>query len=182
VPPDIFENPTGFTDHFAKGIDAKLQPIIEQLAQQRVETSMAIAHAIHRETFSKAFEGVQKLDPRNPDDQMTVRRIYSSPNPGEALVQWHKRAEDSRVIGQDGLEAYVQRRIDAAMEAKVKDPEFLKQTIEDAHAEASGADGGRRNTITRLPRSLNGAAGSNRGVDRIDNDDSDRAVADSAWR
>ena len=181
VPPDIFENPNGFTDHLNKGFDAKLQPIMEQLAQQRVETSMAIAHAIHRDGFSKAFEAVQKLDPRNPDDQMTVRRIYAAPNPGEALVQWHKRNETLREVGDDPVK-YREKVAADARDALVKDPEFRKQLIEELRAEASGADGGRPNTITRLPRSLNGAAGSNRGVDRIDNDDSDRAVADSAWR
>ena len=179
--PDIFENPRGFTEHLNRGIDGKLGPIMEQLAQQRVETSMAIAHAIHRDGFSKAFEAVQKLDPRNPDDQMTVRRIYAAPNPGEALVQWHKRNETLREVGDDPLK-YREKVASDAREALVKDPEFRKQLIEELRAEASGADGGRPNTITRLPKSLNGAAGTNRGVDRIDNDDSDQAVAESAWR
>jgi hypothetical protein len=185
VIPDIFEDPKGFAEHLTKGFQTELSKRDAQLANQRVETSMAIAHAIHKDTFEKAFESINKLNVQNPDDRMAVQRIYNSPNPGEALVAWHKRNETLSLVGDDPA-AYRERVAKETREDLMKDPEFRKQLIAELRGEAAkpGPDGNPR-TITRLPKSLNGAAGSNLGADRGDPsqfDDSEQAVADAAWR
>ena len=181
--PDMFEDPEGFRNFQEKRVDAKLDPIAKQLADQRVEFSMMLAHTVHKDAFTKAFEAVSKLDRNNPDDRVTVQRIYASPNPGEALVQWHKRNETLREVGDDPAK-YREKIATEAREALMKDPEFRKQLLEDLRAEASGANTGRPNTVTRLPKSLNGAAGGNTGRDSdpLQYDDSHSAVFDSAWR
>jgi hypothetical protein len=180
--PDFFEDPNGFLTHQTKPLADAVSQIRNDLAAQRVETSMMLAHGKHGDTFAKAFDAVQKLNPQNPDDQTTVRRIYASPNPGEALVSWHKRNETLRLVGDDPA-AYAENLRKAEREALMKDPEFRKQLLADLRAEASTGEDGKPRTLTRLPKSLNGAAGGNsREANQFTYDDSDQAVADAAWR
>jgi hypothetical protein len=183
--PDQFEDPDGFADFLERQAEAKIAPIIQQLANQRVETSMAIAHAIHKDTFAEAFAAVNKLDPQNPDDRVTVQRIYASPNPGEALVGWHKRSKTLAEVGDDPT-AFRERVAKETRDALMKDPEFRKQLAAEMRGEAAqpGPDGKPRN-LTRLPNSLHRAPGSNLGAEHSDpnaGDDSDQAIAASAWR
>jgi len=183
--PDIFEDPKGFVEHITQGFQSELSKRDAQLENSRVETSMAIAHAFHKDTFEKAFEAINKLDPRNPDDRATVQRIYKAPNPGDALVNWHKRSQTLAEVGDDPT-AYRERVAKETREALMKDPEFRKALVAEMRGEAAqpGPDGSPR-TTTRLPGSLRRAAGSNLGAERIDHreaDDSEQAVADAAWR
>lgn len=183
--PDIFEDPKGFAEHITKGFQSELNKRDQQLAAQRVETSMAIAHAFHKDTFEEAWGAINKLDPRNPDAQQTVQRIYASPNPGEALVNWHKRSKTLAEVGDDPA-AFRERIAKETRENLMKDPEFRKQIVAELRGEAArpGADGNPR-TTTRLPPALNRASGSNLGVGRVDPgavEDSEQAVADAAWR
>jgi hypothetical protein len=185
VVPDIFEDPKGFVEHLTKGFTAEISKRDTQLAATRVENSMAIAHAFHKDTFEKAFDAINKLNPQNPDDRATVQKIYSSPNPGEALVGWHKRSQTLARVGDDpdAFVANVQRE---TREALIKDPEFRKQLIAELRGEAqAGGTDGQPRTENRLPRSLARAGGSNLGADRPDphaRDDSEQSVADHAWR
>jgi hypothetical protein len=182
APPDLFENPTGFVDHLQKGFQTELSKRDQQLSNMRLETSFAIAHAFHKDTFEKAFDSINKLDPRNPDDRATVQRIASAPNPGEALVNWHRRSETLRVVGDDPTKFLESERA-KMREELLKDPEFRKQIIDAARSEAGTANNGAPNTTTRLPRSLNQAEGGNRrpAVDPRQFDDSDTAVFSSAF-
>jgi hypothetical protein len=183
--PDIFEDPKGFVESITKGFQSELSKRDTQLANQRVETSMAIAHAFHKDTFEKAFEAVNKLDPRNPEDRSTVQRIYAAPNPGEALVNWHKRNETFARVGNDPAK-FEERIREETRQALLKDPEFRKALVAEMRGEAAQpGDDGRPRTTTRLPQSLNRAAGSNVGANRTDqhgSDDSEQSVADAAWR
>ena len=181
--PDLFEDPKGFVDHLTNGFRTELSRRDEQIANQRVETSMAIAHAFHKGDFEEAFKQISTLDPRNPDDQMTVRRIYNSPNPGEALVGWHKRNKTLAEVGDDPT-AFRTKVQAETREALMKDPEFRKQLLADLRAEANRGDDGNPRTAVRLPKSLNGAQGSNLRADADPHqyDDSDSAVFNSAWR
>lgn len=182
--PDLFENPTAFVEHLQKGFQTELSARDRRLDEMRVENSMAIAHAFHKDVFEAAYQAVTTLDQKNLDNQATVRRIWTSPNPGEALVQWHKRNETLREVGDDPS-AYKTRIRAEEREALMKDPEFRKQLIAELRGEASGANGGEPRTAVRLPKSLNGAAGGNaasRESDPLMYDDSDSAVFQSAWR
>ena len=185
-PVDLFENPQGFVTQLREGIKAELaremgQTVQQVAAQQRVEMSLQFAASKHGEAFGKAFEEVSKLDPKNPDDQMTVRRIWSSPNPGERLVEWHRERELLREVGNDPT-AYKQKVAQAERESLMKDPEFRKQLIEELKAEATGGKGGRPRAEFRPPKSLNGAAGGRSDVsDPALYDNSERAVFESAF-
>jgi hypothetical protein len=182
--PDIFEDPKGFVEFIQQGFRSELQQRDTQLANQRVETSMAIAHAFHKDTFEKAFSAINGLNPQNPDDRVTVQRIYAAPNPGEALVAWHKRNETLKLVGDDPT-TYAENIRKETREALMKDPEFKKTLIAELRAEATRGDNGTPRSITRLPTSLHRASGSNLGAERGDPhqyDDSDSAVADAAWR
>lgn len=185
VIPDIFEDPKGFAEHLQKGFQTELNKRDNQLAQQRVETSMAIAHAFHKDTFEKAWSAVNALNVNDPDARATVQRIYASPNPGEALVGWHKRETTRAEVGDDVV-AYRERVAKETRESLLKDPEFRKQLIADMRGEAANGDNGNPRTITRLPRSLAAAQGSNVGAgNRVDPDASDgseQSIANAAWR
>jgi hypothetical protein len=182
VVPDFFEDPAGFLAAQTKPLTETVGQLQQQLAAQRVETSMAIAHSKHGDTFAKAFEWVGKLNPQNPDDRALVQRIYANPNPGEALVAQFKRTETLRRVGDDPdkYEKDIEARV---RETLMKDPAIRKQIIDAARAEASrGADGEPR-TEVRLPKSLNGAAGGNRrDATVVQYDDNDQAIAEAAWR
>lgn len=180
--PDIFEDPKGFVDHLTGMFQTELSKRDAKFEATRVETSMAIAHGFHKDTFEKAFDAINKLDPRNPDDRATVQRIYNSSNPGDALVNWHKRSQTLAEVGDDPA-AYRERIARETREALIKDPEFRKQLVADLRGEAAAGDDGNPRTTTRLPRSLARTSGSNLGAERgAASDDSEQALADSAWR
>jgi len=181
--PDIFEDPKGFVEHLTKGFQTQLNQRDAKLEENRVETSMAIAHAFHKDTFEGAFRALSTL-PINPENSSVVQRIYRSPNPGEALIAWHRRNETLARVGDDPAK-YEENIRRAEREALMKDPEFKKQLIAEFRGDAERGDNGQPRTTTRLPRTLNGASGSNLGVDRGDphqHEDSEQAIAESVWR
>ena len=179
--PDMFEDPKGYADYQDK-LNERLAPIVQNIQTQRVETSMMLAHAMHKDVFEKAITALQGLNPQNPDDRIAVQRIYASPNPGEALVSWHKRQETLKEVGEDPA-AYKQRITEDTRKALLADPEFRKQVIADLRAEAGNGPDGKPRSITRLPPSLANANGGARAGQAAETfDGSDQAVADSAWR
>lgn len=182
VVPDIFENPQGFVEHLNKQWETRLNGVVAQVQKDRVASSFADAHGRHGEAFPKAMEAITAMNTNDPVAQTIVRNIWGSPNPGEALVAWHKRNETLREVGNDPVK--YREKVEADARAKlIADPEFRKQIIADLQAEANGGSNGKPNTITRLPKSLNGAPGGSRaGPASDDFDGSAQAVAESAWR
>ncbi len=182
--PDIFENPTGFVDHLQQTFQSELAKRDQALQQIRVENSFAVAHAVHKDAFEEAMGAINKLNPENPDDRAIVQRIYASPNPGQAVVSWHKRNKTLQEVGDDP-NAFKERIAKETRESLKNDPDFRKQLLAELRGEAlNGGNDGQPRTTNRLPRSL-ARAGSNVGAARSDprdSDDSDQAVADSAWR
>lgn len=182
--PDIFEDPKGFTKSIRDTVQSEVGKVLNTVRQASVATSFEIAHIRHGDAFPQAMEAVNKLKIDNPSDRMVVQDIYNSPNPGEALVSWHKRNKTLAEVGDDPA-AYRERVAKETREALLKDPEFRKQLIADMRGEAATGDDGRPRTTTRLPKSLNGAQGSNVGTSRVDPDQYDgspQAIADAAWR
>jgi hypothetical protein len=182
--PDIFEDPKGFVENLQKGFQTEIGKVLHTVRQNGVATSFELAHVKHGEAFPNAMEAINKLNPENPDDRTIVQRIYNSPNPGEALVRWHKRNETFARVGDDPtkFEADIRK---SEREALMKDPEFRKALIADLRGDAARGDNGNPRTETRLPKSLHRATGSNVGVERGDPhqyDDSEQSVADAAWR
>lgn len=183
APPDPLEDPQGFARYVQEEGQKVLNAVLDRLEQQRVNTSLSMAKRHYAETFDKAFAALQKLDPRNPDDLATGRRLMADDDPGEAMIQWFKRNETLREVGDDPGK-FRERIAAETREALMKDPEFRKHLLDSLRAEAQTGDDGRPRTQVRLPKSLNGAAGGNsaRNADPLMYDDSDSAVADSAWR
>ena len=180
--PDMFEDPKGYAEYQDKKLTERLAPVVQSIQTQRVETSMMLAHAMHKDVFEKAITALQSLNPQNPDDRIAVQRIYASPNPGEALVSWHKRQETLREVGEDPA-AYKTRIAEETRKALLADPEFRKQVIADLRAEAGNGPNGKPRTITDLPPSLanaNGGARAGQAAEAFDG--SDQAIAESAWR
>ncbi len=159
---DLFENPKAFVESLNKTWETRLTTALQQRDQSfeqfRVQSSLEAAAARHKDVFAKAYEAVQKLDPKNPADLQLGRQIMQSPNPGESMVAWWKRNETLRVVGDDPA-AYEDKLRKETRDALMKDPEFRKQLLADLRAEAEGANDGKPRTITKLPRSLNGASG-----------------------
>ena len=184
TPPDLWEDPNGFFAHRDKTRQSELSRIEQAINNLRIQNSMQVARAIHGEAFEKARAAAAKFDPNNDDDNQTAMRIFTAPNPGDALVQWHKRAETLRIVGDDP--AKYEETIQAkAREALMKDPEFRKQLIAELREEAGIANNGKLNTLTRLPPKLNGAPGpaANRDTDLAAlGDGSDESIFESAWR
>jgi hypothetical protein len=149
--PDMFEDPKGFVEHLTGLIETKLSGTNQQLENTRLDTSFAIAHAFHKDTFETAYQAINKLNPQNPDDRATVQRIMKSPNPGEALVNWHKRSQTLAEVGDDPA-AYREKVAKETREALMKDPEFRKSLVAELRGEASrpGPDGS-PNVPNRLP-------------------------------
>lgn len=182
--PDKFADPDGY-DKWVEDQIASARTATEQAVTERfINASMADAHEKHGETFEKAFQTVSSLDRSNPANNAVLRTIREAPNPGAALMRWYRQQETLREVGPDPT-AYVNRKVEEALAAKMKDPEFRKQMLADMQAEARGGsapNGGRPRTIIRTPPSLNGAAG--RGESQIDPrvyDNSEKGVFESAF-
>lgn len=180
--PDMFEDPEGYQAHLQNSFKAELSQVTRQLQEQRVEMSMQMAHTRHGENFAKAYQALVSLDQNNPESRQLVSSIYSAPNPGEAVVQWHRRSEVMRQVGDKGLEGFRAEIEENARKALMSDPEFRKQLVEELRADAMTGDQGRPRTETRLPKSLNRVPGnSDRGNDAANYDNSDSAVFNSVF-
>lgn len=181
--PDILLDPEGYMRHVEKTMQRQQQQFEQQLRTSIVDNSLRAAHGRYGDTFSQAFSAVKSLDPNSMEGRETVRRIYNSSDPGEALVQWHKRNEVLRQVGDDPAR-YREQVQNETREALMNDPEFRRQLIEDLRAEAATGDQGRPRTATRLPKSLNSVSGNNaqRRGDTAFYDDSPAAGFNSAWQ
>jgi hypothetical protein len=180
--PDLFEDPKAFADYVANAPKAQIEQMRSQMDQQRVEFSLNLAHQKHGDAFTKAFETVTKLDPYVQENKELVQRMWKSPNPGEALVQWNKRNEALREVGDDPS-AYKAKIVEDTRKSLASDPEFRKQLLESLREEAATGDEGRPRNLTRLPASLNRASGGNHlRSDGADRDDSNAAIFDSVFK
>jgi len=183
APPDLFENPTAFAEFLRNGVKSELAAMQQQMREDRINASMESAKSRHGETFVKAFTALQTVArDGSPDGRALAMRLTASPNPGEAVVAWHKRTETLREVGDDPA-AYKARIAEDTRKALMEDPEFRKQLLEDLRAEAMTGDDGRPRTQTRLPASLNRAAGGNtRAPNDLDAfDGSESAIFGSAF-
>jgi len=183
--PDLFENPTGFVEHLQQGFDAKLNGVVNTMRTNLVQMSFENAGNRHGATFTNAMAAIDKLNPQNPADRQLVQSIYNSPNPGEALVRWHKDSEARLEVGDD-IGKFRDKIKTETRESLLKDPEFIKQVIAAARGDAQQGDNGSPRTTTRLPPSIARAPGASRlsgeRVDQSASDDTDQGVADAAWR
>lgn len=186
APPDLFENPQAYAEYVERKAEARVAAFQQQMRDQHINASMEGAKARHGEAFDQAFSALTNLDARNPDNKAFVQRLISAPNPGEAVVAWHKRNTVLRQIGNDP-DAY-QRRIaedarKAEREALMNDENFKRSLIEGMRTDASTGNNGQPRNHVRLPPSLARTSGSNtRAPNDLEiYDGSERATFDSAW-
>jgi hypothetical protein len=182
--PNIFENPDGFVEHLQNGFKQQLDGVTRQMRETQVATSFELASVRHSEAFPKAMEAIGKLDPQSPQDRQTVQGIYNSPNPGEALVNWHRRNETLSRVGNDPA-AYEARIREETRQTLLKDPDFRKQLIAELRGDAQAGDNGSPRHTTRLPPSVKRAPGASSNGERVDQSQSredEQSVADAAWR
>jgi hypothetical protein len=156
--------------------------ILTEIRAQNVNASLGAAHEEHGREFEAAYRALTGLNPQDPVARAQVQRIWNAPNPGGALMRWHKQQQTFSEIGDDP-DAWFERRL----QERLSDPETRRQTLSSMRSEAMRGDGGRPRTQTRLPRSLNSASGSGsagrRGREDPDlYDDSEASVFEYAMR
>jgi hypothetical protein len=178
--PDLFEDPNAFAEHINRGVQERFDAFMKQQRDQQVNASIESARTRHGQAFEDAFGALKGLDYKNPENVQLVRRMEASPNPGDAIVSWHKRNVAAREVGDD-LDAYKARIAEDTRKALMADPEFRKELLGSLRGDAMIGDQGRPRTVTRLPQSLTRAAGGNSRGNDTDIDGSDAAIAASAW-
>src|SRR5262249_12961610 len=145
-------------------------------AIKRTEETFAEQHETLGKEFEAAYIELQKLNPENPADRAIGNRIYTSPNPGKALMRWHREQAALREMGGDPA-AYRTRLRDEL----INDPDVVKAVLARVREQGdSGRPGAPRN-VTRLPPSLNRARGGASGKEVLTAaDNTDEAVFDYA--
>lgn len=181
APPDLFEDPNAFAEHLNKQVGERFDAFIKAQRDREVNASIEAARAKHGQIFQDAWASLDGL-PKNSDTVALVRRMEASPNPGEAIVSWHKRNVAQREVGDD-LDAYKARLADETRKSLMADPEFRKELLASLRGDALTGDQGRPRTAVKLPKSLSQAPGSNARAsdDLAIFDGSDSATFASAW-
>lgn len=177
--PDMFADPEGYERwRDAKEAD-RIAGLEQSFSSRLVESSMAAAHEQHGEKFDQAYKAVTSQNPQDPAARALVARIWSSPNPGRAMMSWWQQQETLREVGTDPAK-FKERIATETREALMKDPEFRKQIIAEIRGQASGANGVKN--VTRLPKSLSDASGGTSARERSGAPDgSDRAAFEHAF-
>jgi hypothetical protein len=166
--PDIFENPQGFQSHLDQIVSQKLR-------EQEVNLSFRFAHREYKAEFEDAYASLQRRG--QSGDVATVQSIMQSPDPGEAMMKWHRQQKLYETTGGD-LDGYLAKR----QEEMLKDPAFLAKAVEAFRASQGTAPTGQRPaSITQLPPSLSRVASSAPAAGG-DNDMSDAALFAHATR
>lgn len=181
--PDMFADPDGYEAWNERRIARVEQSVTQRIEAQRVEMSMQYAHEKHGEAFDEAYKAITSLDRNNPRDRQIVQQIWSSPNPGKALMSWHNQVKTLREVGDDPTK-YREKVATETRDQLLNDPEFLKQVMEKLRGDAEGTgDGKKPRTVVRLPPSANSARGGGMGQlpDRRPQDNSEAAVFASAF-
>jgi hypothetical protein len=179
--PDMFADPEGYEKWLRADIERGHQERQQATESRLVEASMADAHELHGEKFVKAYQAITSQSPQDPAARALVARIWSSPNPGRAMMNWWQQQETLREVGTDPGK-YKERIAAETREALMKDPEFRKQLLAELKGQASGANGGQPKNVTRIPKSLSEASGGSSARERGgENDGSDRVIFESIF-
>lgn len=155
--PDMFSDPEGYQTWLRAEIKADLEGATQQQQERLLNSSLADAHEQHGKEFEEAYNALVR-NPNDPAIRAAAQRIMSDPlRAGRELMKWHGQQKTLAEVGADP-NAY-RTKIETEARAKfLQDPEIRKQIVEDMRKEAAG-NGNNTRSITRLPRSLNGAAG-----------------------
>lgn len=135
-------------------------PIVEQLQKQAERFSMRMAVKEYgKETVESAYSALgQAMQAGDPSARAEYQRIKASDDPYEDIVQWHRRQETLRTVGNDPnawLEAEIEKRLaDPAHQGK-----FLERIQATAQQNASRSVPPVKlpPSLTRLPSGGNAA-------------------------
>ncbi|MEP9368663.1 hypothetical protein [Xanthobacter sp. VNH20] len=136
-PPDMFADPEGFRGSIEQQLTQMEQRFAQRIQRERLDMSFDLAAEKNPEGFQKAFSELEQVI-KTERDYALRDRIVSAPNPGKALLDWHRNREALRETGGDVV-AYRERISKEARESLAKDPEFRRQLLEEMRAEAGAA-------------------------------------------
>lgn len=146
------------------------QPLEQQIAQLRLDQAFTSAQARHgEERFTEAWNAwYSAVD--GGKDATSYFAVMNAPNPGEAMVSWHKRRQRDEMVGDD-IDAYRQRVIDEYTAAQ------RGESVEERPRSSNGQFTARPQA-PQLPTSLSrmGSTGGKPGGDDVTMDGSDAAI------
>lgn len=146
TPPNMFDDPDGYTAHQQHMLNQQGQQVRMQMAQLEAKVTYGV------ELVAEAERAVEAVMHSNPN---VFARIKASDNPWAEAVNWHKEQQTQQAIGEGGIDGFRQREREALM----ADPEFRKQVFETMRGEAGGKQTA---TLETIP-SLNKAPSANTG-------------------
>lgn len=100
TPPDPVQDPEGYHRFVADGVRQQIQSEIGGFRSQQVEASMQSALFQHGEEFQRAYQAVSSEINGNGNAGLR-EALRASPNPGLAIIHWHRQQEALREIGND---------------------------------------------------------------------------------
>lgn len=177
---DIFEDPEGFVADLRKDIE-------QDVTKRFVAADISRAHEEHGDKFEKAYQAITEQAKSDPAVRLVIQQAWNSMAPARAIMKWHEKQEAIKTYEGLGDPAKLRETIEAEMRDRLaKDPEYRKSILGDAQpAPGTQTGGDAPRTITRLPKSLNGAAGGQSapsGGGKFSGDDSERGVFEDAFR
>jgi len=125
-------------------------PIVEQLQKQAERFSMRMAVKEYgKETVESAYSALgQAMQAGDPSARAEYQRIKASDDPYEDIVQWHRRQETLRTVGDDP-----NAWLEAEIEKRLADPVHQGKFLDRIQATAASTVN-RSNPVTKLPPSL----------------------------
>ncbi len=170
-PPDPVYDPAGYRAFVAEAMQGQVKGVEQMVRDRMIDMTFAEQHEQHGKTFEEAYSGLQQAKAHNDPE---FDRIINAPNPGKALMKWHRNQVAMNEVGGD-LDGFLARKRDEWL----KDPKVREQVIQQAREEANGSSG-RSSNVTDLPslnRAPGGAGNRNAGLGDSDEERFDNAFA-----
>ncbi len=157
--PDMFADPDGYE---AWLIGQVRQQFDAQSQDRMLNMSMSFAHEMYGEEFEEAYQALNVLDPQSTRDRQVVQQIARAPNPGIALMKWHRNREVIQNLG-DNPAAYIEAEVERRLAERLDGGARQQPRQQPVGGVRRGAPVQRR-----VPPSLNGASGSGTQRPRVD--------------
>ena len=151
---NLWDDPDAFMAGFEKRVNGQIQEV-------QLRANLQAYQAIHGETFMDAFNTLLQSG-----DQDAAGKVLAAPNPGQAVLDWHKQ---HRLLSETGgdIDAYKSKLLDQIFE----DPETLKKlgqklAAQNGSGNGAGSAGGNK-PIIDLPPSLSGGSSGLSGAESV---------------
>jgi len=146
--PDPLIDPQGYRRALENKFTSELKTL-------QLESNLQLTRATTGPMFDEAYQAFMQAAQGDPG---FARLIVNSPNPGGAMVNWYRRAVTLAKVGDDP-----EKYVEAEIERRFADPQFVSSLLERARAIASGqqlapqgngAAPPRQNNVVQIPPSL----------------------------